>query len=816
MKKSLLAALLSLSTLITQAQTKTRSYLIDPELAPREKIVNFTNMRVEVSFEPVKGLVKGRVTLMFTPYKQTTDSIWLDAIKMDVKKLTLNGKDTKYKVDSAGITIYPGTPLTWESKDSLTITYECTPRRGLYFIGWNDPNNLSRKQIWTQGEGTDNRCWIPMFDDWNSKMITETIITFDKDYQVLSNGTRVGVKDNSDGTKTWHYKMSHPHSPYLVMIGIGKYEIEDRKTKSGLPIHLYYYPDFKDRVHPTYMYMADMIDFYEKEIGVKFGWESYSQIPVQDYMFGAMENTTATLFTDLLFVDKRSFLDRNYIGVDAHELAHQWFGDLVTCRTSSSKWLNENFATYYSALFDKEIYGQDYFDWERRGQQNSAIEDAEKNTYPIGSSMADQVKLYPQGAFVLNMLKYVVGGRDIYNKAIKHYLEKHKYETADTRDLLLAFEESTGMSLDWFWEEWYFKGGLPNYTVSYSEQNGATEFTVAQVQNLSETTGLPGSADNEPFRSAGLFSMPIWFEVHYTDGTIDKKQFWINKENQNVSVPNSSGKKIDYVLFDPGNQVMKKVTFTKPFEMLEAQAAKAENVLDRFDAIAAMHSTKLDKKRDFLIQTYNKETFQAVKAEVVLQLANDSNPDSRALLKMALADKDVLVRKAALTKVTKIPAILLPDFEKLLADSSYEVVATALEKLATNNPAGIPSYLQKTKGVIGTVGRNVEIKWLELAAGSSNDTSYINTLVRYTSNSYEFRTRTNAAQALKKLDYFDKDLLANLINAIFSSNGRLSSPATEVLQFFYGMDRYKKVINDYVASGKWEPWQRAIIKKTLI
>jgi len=816
MKKNLLSALLISVVALSHSQVKTRSYLIDPELAPREKMVNFTNMRVEVSFEPEKKLVKGKVTLTFTPYRQTTDSIWLDGIRMDVKKLTLNGKETKYKVDSAGITIYPETPLVWESKDSITVTYECMPRMGLYFIGWNDPNNLSRKQIWTQGENINNRNWIPMFDDWNSKMITETIITFDKDYQVLSNGTRVSVKENSDETKTWHYKMTHPHSPYLVMLGIGKYEIEDRKTKAGLPIHLYYYPDMKDRVATTYMYMADMIEFYEKEIGVKFGWESYSQIPVQDYMFGAMENTTATLFTDLLFSDKRSALDRGYIGVDAHELAHQWFGDLVTCRTSSSKWLNENFATYYSAMFDREIYGQDYFDWERRGQQNSAIEDAEKNTDPIASSMADQVKLYPQGAFVLNMLKYVVGGRDMYNKAIKHYLEKHKYETADSRDLLMAFEESTGMSLDWFWEEWYYKGGLPDYNVSYTEQNNSTEFTVSQVQTLTETTGLPGSADKEPFKPAGLYKMPIWFEVHYTDGTADKKQVWIDKQYQKVSVPNSSGKKIDYVLFDPNNQVMKQVTFTKPFEMLELQAKKAEHLLDRFDAVAAMKAIKPDKKRDFLIDIYNKETFQAIKAEVVAQLANDSNSKSRDLIKMAIADKDVMVRKAVLSKVNPIPAALFQDFEKLLTDSSYEVVAGTLDKLSAANPVGISSYLEKTKGVEGTVGRNVEVKWLELSVMSAKDSSALHKLVDYSSNSYEFRTRTNAAMALKRLDYFDAKLMASLVDATLSANVRLSGPCAEVLQYFYGQDKYKKMINDYIASSKLQRWQVSMIRKALI
>ncbi len=609
MKKLLLLIPCSLFLITLSAQVRTRSYVVDPELAPRDRNVDFTKLRLNVAFEPTKGLVKGKVMLTFTTLRQTTDSIWVDGIKMTVSKLTVNGKDAKYKVDSAGIFIYPGA-LTEGSKDSMEITYECTPRRGIYFVGWNTqatPNaetGLGRKEIWTQGEGTDNRNWIPMFDEWNDKILTETIITFDKDYEVLSNGTKLPAKDNGDGTKTWHYRMIHPHSPYLIMIGIGKYAIDERKTKSGLPVRLYYYPEWKDRMKPTYAYSTDMIDFYEKEIGVKYGWESYSQIPVQEFMYGAMENTTATVFGDFLEVDARGFLDRNYIGVNAHELAHQWFGDMITCRSDASMWMHENFATYYSALFDKETFGKDYFDWDRRGFQNAAVDANSKDHYPIASSMGGGTRNYPQGAFVLNMLKYVVGGREMYNKGIKFYLEKNKYQNVDPRDLLLAFEQSTGMTLDWFWEEWYYKSGQPDYTVSYSEQNGATQFTVAQTQELTDLTGLSGNMDGS--RPAGLFKMPIWFEVHYTDGTADKKQVWVEKQNQIVSVPNTSGKKIDYVLFDPDNQVMKTVSFHKPFEMLKAQAMKAENMLDRYDAVDAMKSLPLDTKRQTLIDVYNK------------------------------------------------------------------------------------------------------------------------------------------------------------------------------------------------------------------
>src|ERR1035437_4931667 len=320
--------LLSFACQTAFAQQKTRSYLIDSKLAPREHNVDFTHLRLEVSFEPGKGIIKGKVTERFRPLQLKTDSIVLDAIDMSIQEVLLNGKAVRYTNDKTLLSIFPSGPLSWESPDSITITYEATPSKGLYFIGWNNINNLSRKQIWSQGQGTDNRYWIPMYDEMNDKLISEVIVRFDKEYKVLSNGKWLGTKDNKDGTLSWHYAMSHPHAHYLIMLAIGKYDIKETHSKSGVPMHLYYYPEWKDRVESTYRYSEQMLDFYEKEIGVPYGWESYSQIPVQDYMFGAMENTSATVYGDFSCVDPRSFIDRPYYSTNAHELAHQWFGEI--------------------------------------------------------------------------------------------------------------------------------------------------------------------------------------------------------------------------------------------------------------------------------------------------------------------------------------------------------------------------------------------------------------------------------------------------------------------------------------------------------
>jgi aminopeptidase N len=233
-----------------------------------------------------------------------------------------------------------------------------------------------------------------MYDNMNDKFTTETITTFDKDYSVLSNGALKSVKANADGTKTWHYAMGHPHAGYLLMLAIDKYAIKKTKTKTGVPVAFYYYPESPEKVEPTSMYTEKMIEFLEEETGIPYPWESYSQVMVQDFMYGAMENTTATIFGDFFNVDSRGFLDRNYIGVNCHELTHQWFGDLITARGGGDTWLQESYATYYAKIFFGTIEGDDRVKMMQRQEMNAALRASETDNNPIRFSGAGTARVY--------------------------------------------------------------------------------------------------------------------------------------------------------------------------------------------------------------------------------------------------------------------------------------------------------------------------------------------------------------------------------------------------------------------------------------
>ena len=806
MKKHFLAILATATFFCSSllvAQHKTKSYLFDPGAVAREHNLDFEKMILDIAFEPEKGLVKGEITHFFTPLRAQVDSFFLDGPGINIKEAKLDGKDIKYKSTASGISFFADKPMNYGEKHSLKITYEAYPRKGIYFIGWNDLNNISRKQIWTQGQGADNRHWFPCYDTPNDKLITELIVTFDSQYKVLSNGTKLVEKQNKNNTTTWHYKMTHPHTSYLVMLGIGKYDIKESKSKSGVPMRFWYYPEWKDRVEPTYLYSEKIFDFLEKEIGVPYPWESYSQIPVQDFMYGAMENTTATLFGDFFHIDSRGYHDKNYVAVNAHELAHQWFGDLVTARSGNHHWLQESFATHYNIIAERECFGDDHFDWARRQAANTSITTADKK--PIAFFEAPSPLVYQKGSQILEMLKYVTG-REAYNRSVKRYLLENKYANVDSEDLLTAFHDELGLSLDWFWDQWIYRGGEPTYGVEYEEVIGEnksafTHLTVNQTQAVNDLNGL--------------FKMPIQFEVHYTDGTLDSKTEWIEKECHQVKITNAGNKKIDFILFDPNDHVVKSVIFDKPFDMLKAQALRAPNMLDRYDAILAMKNISNDIKRNVLHEVYNKNTFHAIKSEIINQLLDDKDVTSIELIKKAILDKDAQVRKSLITNTKTIAPNLVKEYEALLLDSSYQTMAIALEKLCFNFPSNTARYLELTKGIEGNGGRVPIIKWLQIAAGNTVDKKHTDQLVSYTSNSYEFLTRINAMGALRKINYFDEKLLKNCLEACLTSNTRMANPAIETIKYFFAQDKNKKVIADYINEKTWKDWEKEIVMKLI-
>ncbi|MBK7147762.1 MAG: M1 family metallopeptidase [Bacteroidetes bacterium] len=790
------------------AQDSSICYLRDNAGRIREHNVDFAKMVLQVKFNTKEGKVSGQVKYDFKPLQYIVDTLFLNAPGIAIEKVLLDGKPVNFVTDTDGLVIRFAQSLNWNKNYKLDISYEATPRKGLYFIGWNvDTKNetknryFTRKQIWTQGQGIDNRHWIPCYDDVNDKMITETIITFDSAYTVVSNGILKSRKINTDGTSTWHYAMTKPMVPYLIMLAIDKYKYRDYTSKNGMVSRQYYYADRPETVEPTYQYSAEMMDWLPAELMVKYPWETYANVPVQDFMYGAMENTTATIFTDFYVMDWRQQLERNYVATNAHELTHQWFGDYITEYSAQHHWLHESFATYYAKQFTRKVYGEDSYEWNKRGEALQAINADRNDRFPVAHSQGGSARHYPKGSHVIDMMRYVLGD-SVYRKCIAQYLKKHAFANVSNEDFKQAFMEFGGVNLDWFFNQWVYRAGIPDIEVTTNRNAYEVAFFIRQKQKKDELQDY--------------FKMPVVCELHYKDLTSTSKRVWISRANDTIRIPIAYGKELDFLLFDPGSEILKTITFSKPFEELKAQAEKAQHFIDRYDAVVAMQSVTVNEKRAFLIQLFNSNNYHPLQEEIIKQLAKDDHASSTELLKKALTHANFNVRRAAIDNLETIPAALLPSVEKLLVDTSYQTIENTLRKLCKQFPADKERYLEIVSPVFG-INNNVRIAFLELSidAGVADKQVRTQELVDYTSDKFEFRTRGKAMDAVERLGICSTEVIRNLLNALLSSNGRLSGPASRTLKSLIRKEENKQLALGVASLTNWQKWQSDMIAKVL-
>lgn len=419
--------------------------------------VDFKTCKASISFNVAKKKVIGKVEYTFKILKQT-DSVYLDAQNMQFSNVSLlrNNKQNLFKdVNSKSKLILRHT-FKKGKQYTVTFNYNATPKKALYFV-----EKDSKPQIWTQGQGKYTSNWLPSIDDMNDKIEFDLSITFHKDYEVIANGKLI-EKQNNNSTITWHYDMQKPMASYLVAFSIGKYSKKVEISKSNIPLVMYFYPEDSLKFEPTYRYTKQIFDFLEEEIGVPYPWQNYKQIPVRDFLYAGMENTSTTIFADSFVIDSIAFVDKNYVNVNAHELAHQWFGDLVTETSGTHHWLQEGFATYYALLAEKEVFGEDYYYWRLyEYAQELQQQDKAKAGSSVLNPKASSTTFYKRGAWVLHALREKVG-HTAFKKAVINYLLKHQYKNVETKDFISEVENTSKQNLNAFVETW-LKSEVFNY-----------------------------------------------------------------------------------------------------------------------------------------------------------------------------------------------------------------------------------------------------------------------------------------------------------------------------------------------------------------
>lgn len=515
----------------------------------RAQSYDVQHYRIEVSFDRAKKEVIGDTTVTLKPLKEGLSVVELDAVDISFRAVSLEPTGAELRFKNAKRSVVVTLDRAYGPSDTVSIRFKYTARpvKGVYFVAAEPARSA---QIWTQGEPDEARHWFPAFDFPSDKATTEQIITAGKDETVIGNGELLNKKDNPNGTTTWHYKMPVPHSTYLVSFVIGKYAVVKESYKD-IPLGYYIYPGRENTAKNAYSRTINMFEVFEGLTGIPYQFNKYDQTMVANFQFGGMENITATTMADTeIFFADFEFGRSAVMDLVSHELAHSWFGNLVTCKNWAELWLNEGFATFMEAAYREKAFGRADYQRKIRSDAAQAIVDDTINRRRHGlfnrraadvSSLFDNPAItYNKGGVVIHMLREQVGDAAFW-KAVNIYLTRHRFGSVETTDLKNAMEEASGQKLDWFFDQWVYGVGAPKMDVRkvYSTGSSLLKITVTQTH---------GAAELVP----PAFRLPMEVEITTARGK-KREKIDITKRIQSFTVETNG--RPTTVQFDPDEKI---------------------------------------------------------------------------------------------------------------------------------------------------------------------------------------------------------------------------------------------------------------------
>ena len=501
----------------------------------RERKYDVQHYSIRTSFDRRQKTVSGETTISFKPLGRDLKTVEFDSVglKYDFVRSAANNSDLDFRLTNQKIVITLDKAYDANDLISIIFKYSAKPAKGIYFIDADIENGKIERdaQIWTQGEAEEARYWFPSYDFPDDKATSEQFITADKSETVIANGELIEKTENSDGTNTFHYRMAIPHSTYLTSFVIGKYSKVTDAYKN-IALGFYVYPGLESIVPAAYGETKEMFRIFEEITGVEYPYKKYDQTMVANFSFGGMENITATTMadTEILFARSNKGAVEDLV---SHELAHSWFGNLVTCRNWAELWLNEGFATFMEAAYREKKYGRaDYIRKVKGDADQFFAFDATGNTnFALFNTLADPTDddslfntvTYQKGGAVLHTLRETVG-EEAFWKALNIYLNRYKFGNVETPDLQRVMEETSGKKLDWFFKQWVYATGYPQIEVqqSYNPANKKLNLTFTQIQKTGRNT-------------PAAFILPLEAEIQTAKGEVTEK-FEIASRKQNFTI----------------------------------------------------------------------------------------------------------------------------------------------------------------------------------------------------------------------------------------------------------------------------------------
>jgi aminopeptidase N len=727
----------------------------DEPYAP-SKEYNLQNIRTHLWFDLDQRKIRGEVSQNISALREDMTELKLDSVGLTVQEVTLDGKAAKFSTTADKLLVSLARPAKRNEQHELFIKYEGHPKKGLYFILPDERYPRQPQEIWTQGEAEDTRNYIPLYDYPNNRMTSEMLLTVPGSWITVSNGKLVGVKAEGDGTRTWDWKQTEPLSSYLITAIAGDF-VEKDDSWHGLPLR-YVVPRGQEyKIDTSFSNTKQMLDLFSEKLAVPYPWAQYAQTFVDDFVEGGMENTSATTLTVRELVNP-ALAPESRTGADfveSHELAHQWFGDLVTCKDWANLWLNEGFATYFEHYWTEQHYGADDAAYEFWRQQNQWFR--QKRMYPIpivNRNFKDSDEyagdVYTKAGWVLKMLREKLGDADFF-RALRRYLETYRGQNVVTADLERSIEQATAINTDQFFHQWIYRAGAPQFQVSYSYDELAHRVRV----DVSQTQKVEGLV--------GLFDVPIDLEITTARGP----QTYLveaNQASQSFTFPADAAPQM--VLFDKGDKILKTVDFKKSPSELIYQLKNAEAVTDRADAAVALGNVKDNSEAVAALgNAAQHDPFWGLRVEALRALGRIGGPNAEQAVLPAIIDDKPWVRDVAVQQLGNFkddPS--LPSKLEVIAsgEKGYRVRAAALNALAELKAPGAYDTLAAAVGSNSpdNVIRNAALEGL----GRLGDDKAVPLLLEWSAAGQDVRTRQVAMMALAGLDKKNKDVTKALVS----------------------------------------------------
>lgn len=676
------------------------STFAQPHLSPEDgkgyretpaKINDLVDTRLDVKFDYQKSYLYGKEWVTIKPHFYATDSLRLDAKGMDIQQIAMvkAGKLVPLKYtyeDSLSLNIKLDRKYKGNEQYVVFIAYTSKPNllhdkpghkldgKGLYFVNPRGTETGKPTQIWTQGEAVSSSCWFPTIDEPGQKTTQQLSMTVPAKYTTLSNGLLINQKTNADGTRTDTWKQKLAHSPYLFMMAIGDFKIYKDKWRNK-EVNYYLEPKYFPYAKAVFGQTPEMMEFFSKALGVDFPWEKYSQVVVRDYPLGAMENSSATLLGE--YVQKSPWQlvdDPNGTGgtTIAHELFHQWFGDLVTCESWSNETLNESFAVFGEKYWNEKKYGKDDGDDKRYDELQAYLNNKtamNQNLVPFYFSDSEGINgsnIYDKGGLVLHMMRNYLGDSAFF-KGLGLYLKSRSFKSAEVQELRLAMEEVSGKDMNWFFNQWYYGAGHPILDITYNWDEATKTEQVFIAQN----------------QQGQIFQLPVAVDV-YVGGKAVRHQVWLSQAKDTLTFKLAG--KPDLVNVDAEKILLAKKTDHKTIDELAYQYQHAPLYMDRFEAfMAAADQPKTAEGKQILMAALN-DKYHGLRIRAIRAIKTDDKDLLSATLPIlaviAKNDPNYPVRAAALTVLGKTNSQAFKDlYLSSLKSPSYSVRAAALTAL---------------------------------------------------------------------------------------------------------------------------------------